>query len=602
IESICGGKGSCGKCRVLVLNQSSQVSPLSEGERRLLSKEDIASGIRLACLTKVKDNVRVQIASESRVKGQRILEKGIKQDLSPDPWCKRLEVTLPPASLAKPVSVHQRAIDFLGSRQILSPKISLEHVNYLAENEKQSNGRFTFTVDAAEKVWRIVKGDATRESYGVAIDIGTTTIVGYLVDLLKGETHAVASGLNPQVIFGEDVMSRITAALGGKENRDKLTDTLHRFLADLIRTLCGKAGIQADSLDEIVVVGNTSMHHFFLGLDQRSLGLSPYVPAIQEMTVTPADHFNLGVKGATAVTVLPVLAGFVGADAIAVMVATRLDEAEKPALAVDIGTNGEIMLGGSQGLIACSTAAGPAFEGAHIQSGLRGAKGAIERVEISNDQEHVSYTVIGDGKPRGICGSGIVDVVAEMLKTKIITPKGNFSKDSESPLIRVNPSNHRKEFVLVPGKDTATGSDIVFTQKDVRELQLAKGAIYAGQEILLRENGLSPADLDCVYLAGAFGNYIRVESAVRIGLLPDLSLSRIVGVGNAAGSGAKAVLISRNERERANKIAKSCRYVELTIAKNFQQHFLDATYLPHKNLAAFPRVARALGLDTAMVE
>jgi len=420
-------------------------------------------------------------------------------------------------------------------------------------------------------------------AYGLAFDVGTTTVVGYLVDLPGGAVAATASGLNPQAAFGGDLISRIAFAQENPSNVRTLQTRIVRLLNGQIEELCSAAGISRDAIYKTVIVGNTVMHHLFLGIDPAPLGQAPYTPAVRSSLRLGAHETGLRLNPQVPVFLLPIVAGFVGADAVGMVLSTRLDASNEPRIAADIGTNGEVVLGSPDGLIACSAPAGPALEGGQIQCGMRGARGAMDQVQVGRD---VAYHVIGGGAPLGVCGSGILDAVAGMLDAGILDASGRLHPDppaSVSDAIRrrvVSSAGDVPAFILARGEETASGQDIVLTQADVRQVQLAKGAIRSAITMLERISGTPEGRIAELMLAGGFGNYLNVRSAIRIGLIPALPLDRISYVGNAAGLGAQMALVSETERRRADELAERIRHVSLATHPEYQQVFLEAVTFP----------------------
>lgn len=422
-------------------------------------------------------------------------------------------------------------------------------------------------------------------AHGLAFDIGTTTVVGYLVDLPGGTVVATASGLNPQAAFGGDLISRIAFAQEDLSNVRTLQTRIVRFLNGQIEELCSAAGISQDDIHKIVIVGNTVMHHLFLGIDPAPVGQAPYTPVVRDSVRLRVSETGLHLDPRASVFLLPIVAGFVGADAVGMVLSTRLDASSEPRIAADIGTNGEVVLGSSEGLMACSAPAGPALEGGQIHCGMRAARGAIDQVQIGRD---VAYHVIGGGAPLGVCGSGILDAVAGMLDAGILDASGRLNPEppEEVPdgLRRrvVRSSGNAPAFVLARGHETASGQEVLLTQADVRQVQLAKAAIRSAITMLERMSGTPEGGIAELMLAGGFGNYLNVRSAIRIGLIPALPPDRIIYVGNAAGLGAQMALVSETERRRADELAARIRHVSLATQPEFQQAFLEAVAFPHK--------------------
>jgi len=409
---------------------------------------------------------------------------------------------------------------------------------------------------------------------GVAVDLGTTKLAGYLLNLETGETLASVGAMNPQLAYGEDVMARITYALQEPEGAERLRQAAVEGLSQLVRDLCAQAGVPPEHVVEAVVVGNTAMHHLFLGLPTRPLGLAPYVPVESGPLDVRARDVGLPLAPGAMVHLLPTVAGFVGADHVAALLATRMEEADRPTLLLDIGTNTEIGLSVGGNLFSCSAASGPAFEGAHIRFGMRAAPGALERVRMIEGR--VYWETVEGAPPVGICGSGILDAVAELRGAGFLNGRGGWANSDRPPFLS---GDNGPEFVLVPAEASGLGRAITVSRKDVGEIQLAKAAIAAGWQILLEEAGIRESDLARVLVAGAFGTYIDIGHAVAIGLLPRLPLDRFEQVGNVAGTGARMALLSRAERERAARLARRVRYVELTVHPSFRERFAQALQL-----------------------
>lgn len=405
---------------------------------------------------------------------------------------------------------------------------------------------------------------------GLAVDIGTTKLALFLVDLDTGRTLARRGVMNPQIAYGEDVVSRIAYAGAGAQTEGVLRRTLLRTLDAAVAELCAGMGATPERIAEAVVVGNTAMHHLFAGLPVRSLGMAPFEPATTEPIELEAGSAGLALAPGAALYLPPVVAGWVGADHLAVLVACGLGDSKGPALAVDIGTNTEVSLATGGRILTCSSPSGPAFEGAHIGAGMRAAPGAIERVHIRDGA--ASVLTVGRRPPVGVCGSGVVDAVAEMLRTGLLDARGNVGS---APPAR-KPAAGPNELLLAPAAATGHGRDIVLTRGDVNEIQLAKAAVRAAIDVLLAAADVEAAALDRVFVAGAFGSYLDLGSAVRIGLLPDLPLERYRQVGNAAGIGARRMLVSPGARRAAETLARRIEHVELTAHPAFHRRFVTA--------------------------
>jgi len=589
LESPCGGLGICGKCRVQIVQGETLPNP---EEERLLTPEELAAGLRLACRREVQGDTVVMVPENSRSLVQQILQTGIQRETQFQPGVRKIHLPLP-----RPALTDQRAdldrleaalAEALGEAVPPPAEVDLGLARDLAQRLRAARFDVTATVRAAGVGWRLLDvepGDTTAACYGLALDIGTTTVVAYLHDLNTGRPRAVASAMNAQMAYGDDLISRIKHAREHPQGRDQLREAILEVVNGLIAEVATKAGIRAAQIYEMTVVGNTGMTHFFLGLDPGPLGESPYVPVVQRAFPVEAQSLGVRICPTGTVYVLPCIAGFVGADTVGMLLAHLWPPRDAPQMAVDIGTNGEVVVAHEGHIRACSAAAGPAFEGARISCGMRGAPGAISHVVLN---ERVEYATIGNLPARGLCGSGLLDAVAQMLDRGLIDPRGRLLASEDLAHVpdvfreRVRERDGgEREFVLAPAEESATQEALTLTQRDIRELQLAKGSISAAIRTLLKMAGVRPEDLSAVYLAGGFGNYLRRESAQRIGLLPpEIPTERIQGVGNAAGTGATLALLSLEERRRAQEIAKSIEHVELAVSLDYQQAFMETMLFP----------------------
>ena len=575
METPCGGAGTCGKCRVVV---SKGAPEPTDNEREILSADDIASGARLACRVNVRNDMVVNIPLAARFFEQKILTDGQGRQVALEPTVIKRHFQLDPPSLKDLRSDMERILDAMDE----GAEASVDAARDLPAMMREA--KFSVTGVAAEnRLIAVEPGDTTNKNYGVAFDIGTTTVVGFLLDLVSGRELAVAARTNPQVAYGDDVLSRIHFAGTQANGLAKLQSVIVECMNDIIAECCAKAGVPLEHLYEATVAGNTTMLHLLLGVDPQYLARAPYVGAFRSPQNLRAAEIGLRIHPQGILHTLPNIAGFVGADTVAVILASGLHESQRPILAIDIGTNGELVVGNKDRILACSTAAGPAFEGARIAHGMRASEGAIRKVIFNSD---VEYDVIGEVAPRGICGTGLIDVAAELIRTGIVDSSGRMQAADE--LDHQLPDALRKRvikpdggaFVLAPAAETRTDRAITISQRDVRELQLAKAAIAAGTRILLEEFGIGIEEVEHVLLAGAFGNFIRRESAKGIGLLPEVPDERILYIGNAAGAGARMTLLSRRAKEEANSISRRVQYVELAGRQEFHEVFTDALMFP----------------------
>ncbi|MEM3421017.1 MAG: ASKHA domain-containing protein [Candidatus Hadarchaeum sp.] len=602
LESVCGGKGTCGKCRIIVEAGAGNLNKITKEELNLVkigkfSQELLDRGYRLACMTKIEkitdtdERIVVTVPIESRLGAQKILVEGLEKELKFNPLIKKYFVELPQPTLSDPKPDLERILEGLKANNVDFVETDYKIFRELPEVLRKGNWNCTVTIWNDKEIISIESGDTSKRKYGLAVDIGTTTVVGYLIDLNDGKLVSVGSILNPQIPYGEDVVTRITYCIQNEDGLERINRAIIDGLNKIIDEACSKANVKKEEIYEITIVGNTAMHHLFLKLNPKFLALSPFTPVLRRGVDVKARELGLKTNPNANVHVLPVIAGFVGADTVGVILSTDIYKESEMTLATDIGTNGEIMLGNKDYIEVCSTAAGPAFEGAHLKHGMRGEPGAIEKVSIKPDTLEVEYSTIDNLPPKGICGSGIVDAVAQMFLAGVVLRNGNINPAIESPRIRRN--QNMLEFVLVWENETEKGiGDIVITQRDIREIQLAKAALYSGAKILMKRRQVEEKNIDRVYLAGAFGTYIDKLSAKVIGLYPDIPLSKVKSVGNAAGMGAKQALISREKREDAEAIARNTRYLELTIAPEFNDEFISAMYFPHAKIDRFPSLRK----------
>jgi len=574
IQTPCGGKGTCGKCRVQV---NSGPCAASAAEKEILGDSEVADGWRLACQTEICAETVVTVpASSLFASRQQILTEaasGAGADILPG--VRKIYVELDAATLADSDSDLMRL-----ERSIGAFKIDLSLLRRLPKLLRRHDLKGT-AVLADHRLIDFEPGDTTESCYGAAFDIGTTTLVGSLLDLRTGEERGLCSRMNPQVSFGDDVLSRIRHASAARENLAELRRSIITAVGEMVEDLCRQASISPGQIYEAALAGNTTMEHLLCGLDVEQLGHVPFAPVHGRGLLLAAGELGLPIHHSGSGYVFPVISGFVGGDAVAGILATRLTEADGPTLMVDIGTNGEIVLAHDGRIWAASTAAGPAFEGARISCGMRATTGAIEKIVFADD---LNISVIGNVAPVGLCGSALVDLAAGLLATGIVSPQGRLLPPNELPAglpeplrRRVRTSGRQVEFLLAEGGD----APVTITQRDVRELQLATGAIRAGVNILLRQARLAAEDLRRVLIAGGFGSFIRRSNAQRIGLLPGrIDHSRIHYVGNTSLSGARWALLSTRARKRAEQLARDVRHVQLSEDANFQMEFAEAMIFP----------------------
>lgn len=575
LSSACGGVGNCGQCRVVVVE--GRVSPVTQDEAYILTELELHQGERLACSTRVLGDVKVQVPRSSLVTGQRLQLEGESGALELDPPIRAYELHVPPPSLHDPRSDLDRITAVLATLKdgepVVAEPVVIRQVTPLV---RELNWHFTAYLQENELIGLAAPG---LPPMGMAVDLGTTKIAAALVDLATGDQLAVAGALNPQIGYGEDIISRLAHTRRYAGGGPFLAELVRKTLAELLAELIEQAGVSRAQVANICIVGNTAMTHLLLELPVQQLAAAPYVAATNAPLDVKARDLGLEAAPGAYVHILPGIGGFVGADHVAMILASNLDRTERVSLGIDIGTNTEIVLArpGQPFLTSASCASGPAFEGAHISDGMRAAAGAIERLRLT--ETGLELKTIDDAPAVGLCGSGIVDALAELRRWELINSHGRF--DRSHP--RVRQGRHGSELLLVPGSSSGSERDVVITQNDVNEIQLAKGAIRAGLEILLEATGTSPDEVAEVIIAGAFGSFLNLQSAFAMGLVPHLPQARYRQVGNAALVGARWALISRQVRERARQVAGQTRYLELTTYPNFSRRFALGMLFPQSD-------------------
>jgi len=585
LQSACGGHGACGKCRVKLHSSPPEPTP---DDRRHFSEAELAQGFRLACRVQATRDIEIEIPVSSRLVKEKIALEAVGREIAVEPNLKKIFLRVPPPQLSDQRADLTRVLDSL--EQEAQPPRELDLIKDLPARLRQEDFAVT-AVLSDEELIEVEAGDTADKNYGIAFDIGTTTIVGYLMNLDTGEELSVASLINPQVTYGDDVISRISHASQGPAGLAQLQTAVVSALNDIILEACHKANISPHNIYELTAVGNTCMTHLLLGINPASLATLPYVPVNTGERLVRAAALGIKINPRGQALVLPNIAGFVGADTVGVIIASALEESRELRVAIDIGTNGEVVAVKEGRMVACSTAAGPAFEGARISQGMRAAAGAIDRVDLlpppegktPSPENLLSIHTIGEAPPRGLCGSGLVDAIAALRIAGVInTPGRLLDADSLPPEAaswksRLEGTGGEVRFVLSP-PDAGSGG-VFLTSKDVRELQLAKAAICAGILTLLATLGVKLEEVEELLLAGAFGNYIRRENALAIGLIPALPLEKVKPIGNAAGLGAKLALASRSRRRLAKTVAQQVEYVELSERPEFYKYFSEAMEL-----------------------
>ncbi len=595
IRTDCGGKGTCGKCRVIV-NTQSGLSELSKAEKERLTDREVSSNYRLACqtiLVNPEGSVTVVIPPESRLEMPRLQMAGVERAISLRPAISKIHLRLHEPSLRDPMPDSERLIKALRDRSGSADlRIGLTIVRHLSRTLRDADWDVTVTLWRNKEIVNVEKGNTATRLHGFAVDIGTSKIVGALVDLRSGKTLSVSAVENPQLPRGEDVMSRITFASRSSENLREMSSVVRDAINGLILECCANSEVTVhpEEVYELTVVGNTVMHHLFLSIPPFYLSQAPYVPSIRNSLDVQSDELRIRASPGSTVHCLPIIAGFVGADTTADVIATGIHRSNKMSLLIDIGTNTEVVLGNKEGLVSCSCASGPAFEGMHIRHGMKAVPGAIEKVEVSPEGREVAYETIDGERAVGICGSGMIDIIASLFRRGLINKRGYFTNPSGSRYVE---GTRGKEFVVVGKDETAGGENVTVDEEDILAILLAKGAVEAGCNILIKKRKIEADHLDRILIAGAFGSNLNIANSKTIGLIPNIPSNKITLVGNVAMSGAKMCLLSTRKRDEASALSRRIEYVELAAESTFAKEFSHSLFIPHKNTrpSAVPRGA-----------
>ena len=627
IETLCGEKRMCGKCTVRIEegffekygihSGIAHASPWQDEEGKFIGPDQREQGYRLGCCAKVEGDMLIFVPEASRA-GKQVVSKAARAiHIDWDPAVKYYYVEVAQPTFEKPTADLERILDELNHRYGLE-NLDIDYLalRRLPTQVRAGGWKITVAVWMDKEIVQVLPGKRT-DYYGLAVDVGTTTVAAYFCNLATMEVIDTVSMMNPQCKYGEDVMSRITYHVMHQDGLQKMSDDIMEGLNSLVKQACegthppkkNKKSVKSDrgsapekeqgkqypclsppDIIDMTVVGNTAMHHILLKLNPEHVGLAPFPPVVHKGLDIKARDLGIGINESAYVHILPIEAGFVGADNVGVLIAEEPYKKEEIQLIIDIGTNGELVLGNKQKLISSSCATGPALEGAQLMFGMRAAPGAIERIKIDPDTHEVDYKVIGRdawksySKPeemqaKGICGSGILDVLAELYRSGVVLKSGRFNPHQKPNRFRKNSENNQPEFVIAWKEETSIGKDVVITQKDIRQIQLAKGALYCGCKLMMRRMAIEKVDK--VKIAGAFGTHVDRKKALIMGLFPDCEIDKIISIGNAAGDGARAALLNRKKREEANWVSRNVEYIELTVEKDFQQQFIEAMQIPH---------------------
>jgi len=618
IEAPCGEKQVCGKCKIRIEHGSFQkpgieskylhAGPWQPGEEKYISPEEMEKGYRMGCVATVEGDLLIFVPEAARA-GKQVVSKAPRPlDITLNPAVKQYYVELVPPTLEDPTGNFERLCAALEKQYDLkSLRIDLSVLRSLQDTLAAGDWKVTVTVWMDQEIIHVRPGSGSG-NFGLAIDVGTTTVAAYLCDLVSGQVIDTLSMMNPQVKYGEDVVSRISYHMenpdGLKRMSTDLVDGLNSLIDQALSrdyTISSPGGNNGSRPDQVIrfqpedildvsIAGNTAMHHILLQLDPEPLGVIPFTPDIHHSLDIKAHRLGLKINPAAHIFILPNEAGFVGGDNVGVILAEEPHRQDPVQLIIDIGTNGELVLGNKDRLICSSCATGPALEGAQIEFGMRAAPGAIERLTIDPVTHDVDYKVIGrdpwrsysepqDMKTKGICGSGILDAVAQLFLAGIVNKSGAFGKHQFPKRFRRHPETGIKEFVLAWAEETSIGKNIAITQHDIRQIQLAKASIYTGCKLMMKKLGID--SVDSVKIAGAFGSHIDCTLALVIGMFPDCAIDDIVSVGNAAGDGCRIALLNRDKRLEADWVSRNVEYMELTLEEDFQWQLMEAIQFPH---------------------
>lgn len=586
----CGGKGICGKCRIKIISGRYTIS--SQGK---LEPAEVTSGITLACQTYPDEDLIIDIPKESKIVVGDIIEiskanelfdlfKSLDGEISP--LLKRIVLEIDPPTLNNNISDLERLKKALEEKGLKDMRFSHDFIAGLSMSIRDSEWKVIFAyTEALEAIF--ITPVIEKKRYGMAVDVGTTTIVVYLVDLENGHVIDVGSTYNSQIRFGDDVITRIvyaTESNGLNELKDAVVDDVNNLLTPIIE----RHKIDSDDIESAVISGNTTMSHLFWGLNPKYIREEPYTPTLNTFPLWNAKTAGLNINPNAPLYTVPCVASYVGGDIVAGVLASKLHRKDEISIFMDIGTNGEIVIGNKDWLITAACSAGPCFEGSGIRHGMRATKGAIESITLDTETLEPSLKIIGDTRPIGICGSGMIDAITELFLSGVIDQKGKFLEKPNTKRIRIGFEG--PEFVFYSDGQ----KDIVLTEVDIENIIRAKAAIYAGVSLLLKKTGFTFNDIDNIYIAGGFGNYLNVEKAIIIGMLPDLPKEKFIFLGNTSIAGAYLCLLSEKMRREAEEIAQKMTNVELSVSRRFMEEYLSALFLPHTDIGLFPSVEKLI--------
>ena len=608
----CGGQGRCGRCAVQVVSGTAR-----RRSSLRLSPEDIASGYALACQTVVEGDAEILVPPQEKIERRLTTDRTVAEisvpetyDYQRDQSIRRMSLALNPPTMDDQTDDWSRLQTALRQQADIGDlQVSLKTLRMLPSVLREGDWTVSVMLDSQSwdcpncpaRVIDVLKGQIPADApiWGIAVDIGTTTVTVWLVDLVTGEVRAQASEYNGQISRGEDVISRIiySGKNGGSEH---LRSLALQTINELIERVCKRVQASPEDIFKATIAGNSTMMHLFLGIPSTSIRLAPFVTVVNHIPTLIAEEVGLAIHPGATIDCLPGVASYVGADISAGVLSSGMDDTEKLTLFLDVGTNGETVLGSREWLVSCACSAGPAFEGAGVTHGMRATRGAIEEVWINSRTLEPTYRVIGGGKPRGLCGSGLISLLAEMFMTGVVDKGGHIDTHTSSP--RIREGDHGKEYVIAWADETAIGQDLFINYVDIDNLLRAKAAIYAGFSVLAESVGIPLESVEQVLIGGSFGKYINVEKAIQIGLLPDMPWEKFSFLGNTSVRGAYYALLSIHWREKIKEIASRMTYIELSADNTFYEAFMSALFLPHTDLSKFPSIEALVGKNNYPIE
>jgi uncharacterized 2Fe-2S/4Fe-4S cluster protein (DUF4445 family) len=591
---VCGGQGKCGKCVVYLHSGRADFDRQKYG--RFFTEAELQKGACLACESTVQGDIHVIVPESTLIQEQKILVEGQEQTIDLRPSVRKYYVELQPPSLADPSPDLSRllwGIQKSGGPVAEKMYAPLEVLREIPAILRHSEWKVTGTIGLVPGGYRLLdlqENDTSKRVYGAAVDLGSTTIVVYLWDLVTGKVVSVASNYNKQISCGEDILARVNFAR--KNGLVKLQALAAESINQALTSASNSAGIDREDIYEVVVAGNTVMTHMLLGIDPAYMIAEPYVPVVRRALSVAAGRIGITCNPNGGLFIFPAVSDFIGGDIIADILACGMAEREEISLLVDIGTNFEVVLGNREWMFSCAGAAGPALEGGEVLFGMRANPGAIEKITIDPATLDPKFTTINGIRPRGICGSGLIDLLAELLSACVIDRTGRINMEIHNPRIRKNA--HFPEYVIAWAKETEIGKDIVITENDIKNLIMSKASVHAACVTLMKEAGVTRHEISTIYFAGAFGNYLDKKNATIIGLIPEIGFDQIRNIGNGAVAGANIALINRRARKTLDDIAYKIAYIELNAESSFMDEYTGSTFLPHTDLTLFPMVQKLL--------